>query len=1575
MKITNTIKIAALALCIFITLVSSILISIVRGQSSGNNHYLPLLCGSPCTNDESSADEKRLKLAVANYLNDHPLKISEGHLPFQIWNSRIEGEWALFNVISTPDSENTEQLGSFPVVLLGVANRESDRWKVYIESDVEYTSILNEIPQWLTWLAQRQEVSTVSIANETVSVPGLPFTPGHAWRYTHGPNSGHKPFQSIDFAPWPRNVASMVYAVDNGRVVAIGNASGTNNCITIERQSDLVKVYYLHLNDEQLNEWMIGDNVSLGDRLAETEVQNGCDGNVTSHHVHLEFRKLVNPYQDTENGWHQMLGSTLNGWQLGGIEQFEGTWLSKRDFKAFESTGSFAPTDDDPMKNRVGYSAIDCVENSFAFLIYPVVLFQGDTCDGDYQGFSSETAVSLSSFNNRTHSIYVQPGWHAVLYERTPGVGGVTCVYGSVTHLDRYLYPRTALSIGGSISSIEVIHGDTCSLEANNTNASPQYINQCATSALTHSATATTACDPPPNPTPTPSPGGNGSSELIPPKLVQPANNGIWGHNDVTFSWNTSPSANVDVYTFRVADAPWKIDSGPWVFDGGIDAPTTEKTIALSDGTYYWAVWACRGCKVGANQYSERAGPWNVIVNGSPQPTPIPSEWKVRYYNDLNKTPPECNQGGFTGPYVFLDWGSNAPMVDCNGDFSALIERPQRQYFAEGYYNFFLFADDKALLELVEANPGPNPIVDQWNATQHHANRYLRSGEYEVKVHFQDSDGDAIVQAWWDGPSFPRMPNDGSDPNQWHVTYWGNKGQWHDAVAKRNEGAGAIDRLGWGETGPGLGLPKERYSARFERTIYFECGTYKLTFQHDDGIRLKIDEQMVPGFDRWLDGFNTTQGDVLLTEGSHKVTIDYYQNQGGAGLKFDYHKLSGCMPDLQISAATDGSAPLVISSIPGTDANDTLVAGQPIYIDLIYGNNNNGKAAAHFVDVYIDDVRQRREWISSLAGNSSNTFTDLEIVYKSPGTHTVQVVLDPENAISESNEGNNVWEGEFVWENQQASAGYSFDIAMTLQGRSANTHATDVYLDIRNILNNSLVARATAATNGTGQILGWGIDRTVASGTYDLYLKSQGYLANMQTVQIAANQHHIVDFGMLVGGDYNGDNQVDVFDLGMFAAQFGRVHPCFDLTGDGVVNVFDLGIFAANYGKVGAGGVYDTRIPACSTNIAAIATSENYPDQVDSVIPRSIAGSTTEIQVLASPSALEDTPGAKLAVVPPTTLHSVGEVFDTSILLDSGDAEVQGVDVILRYDDDKLRAGLLSEGAIPEFSNYFDKSIDATNGIITISGVTGATSDAPGVQGTGLLFASTTFTVMHIAPAVTSLYFDARAGDTTDTNVDENNVEVLGGVTNAVLCLNSPSMADLQPYAPYDYMYPAMPRPMSSSTSTELIAGQPTMFDAYFINSGRVAVTSTFDVELWIDGVQHGHETYTASGACDLIQIDGWTTTVTEPGWHLVRFTVDVQNNVAEVDENNNVWEEWFYWNELATATPTPTYTPTATHTPTMTPTFTPTLRPTSMATATPTRSPTPTSTPTEIAVGALTATPIPTRTPSAQLFIPSVAD
>jgi len=282
--------------------------------------------------------------------------------------------------------------------------------------------------------------------------------------------------------------------------------------------------------------------------------------------------------------------------------------------------------------------------------------------------------------------------------------------------------------------------------------------------------------------------------------------------------------------------------------------------------------------------------PTRPVPTPTSPPPPPPGDWQVRYFNDLNLSGPECGQGGFNGPYVFMDWGDDAPGGSCNREFSARIWRTL--HFADGDYTFYLFADDHARL-LVRGAPGGDLVVDQWNGTAHIEGRHLYSRDYEVVVEYNDTGGRAVVGAWWTGPSFPAMPHDTQDPYQWYGEYWANRHWWENAVFQRNEGNRLPFEHNWGDDGPGYGLPADKFATRFTRTAYFECGRYRFEFNADDHAELWVDPGSSPPL-LHFGGSGYQSREVDIPSGFHQVKVDHREEGGAARLRVNWDLLRRC---------------------------------------------------------------------------------------------------------------------------------------------------------------------------------------------------------------------------------------------------------------------------------------------------------------------------------------------------------------------------------------------------------------------------------------------------------------------------------------------------------------------------------------------------------------------------------------------------------------------------------------------------------------------------------------------------------
>ncbi|MBN1874090.1 MAG: pre-peptidase C-terminal domain-containing protein, partial [Anaerolineae bacterium] len=289
------------------------------------------------------------------------------------------------------------------------------------------------------------------------------------------------------------------------------------------------------------------------------------------------------------------------------------------------------------------------------------------------------------------------------------------------------------------------------------------------------------------------------------------------------------------------------------------------------------------------------------VVSVSPPSPPPSGDWQISYFNNPDLTAPQCHQEGFNGAYVFKDWGDDAPGGSCGQDnFSARARRTL--HFDEGDYTFYLFADDHARLLV-----GNDLVVNQWPpATAHIESRHLSAGDYEVVVEYRDTGGRGVLGAWWTGPSFPAMPQDQQAPSQWYGEYWANRHWWENPVFKRNEGISLPFSHDWGYSGPGYGLPEDRFATRFTRTAYFECGRYRFEFNADDYAELSVDP-VSPLLSFSGNGYQLQEVDIPA--GNHTVRVNHKEESGAASLYVNWTLLTPCEPPTATPTATPTSTP------------------------------------------------------------------------------------------------------------------------------------------------------------------------------------------------------------------------------------------------------------------------------------------------------------------------------------------------------------------------------------------------------------------------------------------------------------------------------------------------------------------------------------------------------------------------------------------------------------------------------------------------------------------------------------------
>lgn len=139
---------------------------------------------------------------------------------------------------------------------------------------------------------------------------------------------------------------------------------------------------------------------------------------------------------------------------------------------------------------------------------------------------------------------------------------------------------------------------------------------------------------------------------------------------------------------------------------------------------------------------------------------------------------------------------------------------------------------------------------------------------------------------------------------------------------------------------------------------------------------------------------------------------------------------------------------------------------------------------------------------------------------------------------------------------------------VTRQGRTSGGHA-----------GTAVTALSTVGSAVTGPIL-TAADGTFASplavpsgGTYAVLASYPGYLSAQKSNVYVVGSTADVGATQLRGGDVNGDNCINIFDLVTVATWFSQASPpaplAVDINDDGVINIFDLTITASNFSRCG----------------------------------------------------------------------------------------------------------------------------------------------------------------------------------------------------------------------------------------------------------------------------------------------------------------------------------------------------------------------------------------------------------------------
>jgi hypothetical protein len=228
------------------------------------------------------------------------------------------------------------------------------------------------------------------------------------------------------------------------------------------------------------------------------------------------------------------------------------------------------------------------------------------------------------------------------------------------------------------------------------------------------------------------------------------------------------------------------------------------------------------------------------------------------------------------------DWGHGAPSEDIPSDnFSA--RWTLTRHFDQGTYLFLLSVDDGARVWL-----DGKLIIDAWKIARQEDLKFKlyldKTGDHELQVAYFENTGQAMIKFDWLNVAAGDAP-----VGAWDGAYFNNKDLSGAAVVVRKDSKIDFD---WNSGSPSTKIARDNFSVRWTRSLYLEEGDYKLRIQHDDGMRIYVDEKQV--YDSWYDQSIIYETLTLrLSKGTHSFKVEYYEHLGNAVVKMVMDNDSG----------------------------------------------------------------------------------------------------------------------------------------------------------------------------------------------------------------------------------------------------------------------------------------------------------------------------------------------------------------------------------------------------------------------------------------------------------------------------------------------------------------------------------------------------------------------------------------------------------------------------------------------------------------------------------------------------------
>ena len=294
------------------------------------------------------------------------------------------------------------------------------------------------------------------------------------------------------------------------------------------------------------------------------------------------------------------------------------------------------------------------------------------------------------------------------------------------------------------------------------------------------------------------------------------------------------------------------------------------------------------------------------LMPGAPDAAAADENWTARYFNNTNLSGAPVWQREESK--IDNDWGGGSPNPGVVNDDNFSVRWTRNIDLAAGNYRFSATMDDGMRVWIDD-----QLVIDNWTPSQVHtvtADRYMGAGTHSFRVEYFEVGGQAVAR-------FSRQQISGAPNtfNNWRGEYFNNMELAGTPIVTRDDAAINFD---WGTGSPAGGIPADRFSARWTRTVDFAPGTYRFDVFSDDGVRLWVNNTLV--IDQWRDQDNGRFSANVTLAGATSLRVEYFEHGGRAAVSVNWNPPAG-------SGGTGGS--IVSGPWRGEYFNNMQLSGNP----------------------------------------------------------------------------------------------------------------------------------------------------------------------------------------------------------------------------------------------------------------------------------------------------------------------------------------------------------------------------------------------------------------------------------------------------------------------------------------------------------------------------------------------------------------------------------------------------------------------------------------------------------------------